>query len=261
MVAENHQDTIDFFSGLNDTLDDAAGSNCSVDEQVGFRVSIQASYRNGSSAEWHRLQVDRNYNSDDRFLQPVKPFFFPQVMTCSVGLEKIRTFDGVDYDYALNGCQHLLVAESEKYAITASRTSEELRNMTVRITLERDVVDIESSGEVSVNGITEDAQRIRLHDGDRFLLVVERLGNHTVLVRLPEAGMDLLVQNQSAHLSSARLRGQVRGLCGDGDGEATGEFKTAARCALSSGALMAFSYQVIDCSHACWASLSTSGYF
>lgn len=256
LIRQSHEDTIDFFSGMNDTMDEVEMmSNC-TDEEDGYRVSLRMLYGNGSSAETHLMDVDRSYRlllnrTEDKLRWNLSAFHHPAPrMSCTVGLEWIRTFDGVEYDYSLNGCPHLVTAEPKKYAVTVSG-DDGRSNMSVRVTLEKDVIDVEPSGEVSVNGITEDVTRIRIHDGNQFLVIVERLKDesdrhHHVLVRLPGADLELRVGPQSLELSAGSLHGQVHGMCGDGDQEVTGEFKTASRCALSSGALMAASFRVTN---------------
>jgi hypothetical protein len=54
----------------------------------------------------------------------------------------------------------------------------------------------------------------------------------------------LLQGNQITLTAPWAVRGRACGLCGDYDQEVTNEFKSASRCAFSSGAMMATSFQV-----------------
>lgn len=255
VMGEGHPDTVDYLTGGNDTLNKDPGTRNSSSmtgggEPSGYGITIQAEYENGSWMGWESEQLDWGNTSGTDLIHlpaftPLVPWLLgpPQLKKCQVGLERITTFDGVDYDYGLNGCQHLLVAELKRYAVTARRDGQ---NMTIRITLPRDVIDVEPSGEVIINGIAEDAPRVRLHDGNKFLIVVERVGgDQHVLIRMPSASLDMILRKESVQLRAGSLHAKVHGLCGDGDGETVGEFKTAGRCALSSGSLMAASFQVL----------------
>lgn len=167
---------------------------------------------------------------------------------CFIHVDRIVTYDAVEYYYNLNECHHLLTADcgqkTTRYAITAYKNESE--TIVVRITLDRDVIEISSTGNISINGIEADYQDyiIRIHDDNKLVATVIRKED-SVECRLPYQNLNVIIRKTSVTISAAKhLLGQACGLCGDGDSEVTSEFKTGDRCALSSGALMAASFQV-----------------
>lgn len=180
-------------------------------------------------------------------LKPTLPI--AKISKCLVHSDRVVTYDGVEYNYTLNECHHLLTADcgqkATKYAVTAHRNK--FLGMTVRITLEKDVIDVSSSGNISINGIDTDynANRMRIHVGEKLIATATQKQDNSIHLDLPYHHLNIVVEKSVLTLSAGKqLLGQACGLCGDGDSEVTGEFKTGDRCALSSGALMAASFQV-----------------
>lgn len=190
--------------------------------------------------------------SDIPLLRLRSPIFVEERVECSIHSERIVTYDGVEYDYRLNECHHLLTADcgqraAAKYAITANRNQSD--GMVVRITLEKDVIEVSPAGNISINGVDTDYRdyRMRIHDGEKVVAIVTRKDKDSIHLRLVYQNLNVIVGKMAITLSASKqILGQTCGLCGDGDSEATDEFKTSDRCALSSGALMAASFQVID---------------
>jgi hypothetical protein len=123
----------------------------------------------------------------------------------------------------------------------------ESHGMVVRITLEKDVIDVSSAGNISINGIEANftASRMRIHMGEKVIAIASLGKDNAIHLRLSEENLDVLVEKSTITLSAGeKLLGRACGMCGDGDSEVTGEFKTSNRCALSSGTLMAASFQV-----------------
>ena len=58
-------------------------------------------------------------------------------------------------------------------------------------------------------------------------------------------------ESQVTISGSSKLRGRSCGLCGDFNQELDSEFKSASRCAVSSGTSMASSFQVSTVDHQC----------
>ena len=202
----------------------------------------------GISQIHFRVRESVVYSSFLRF-QPTLPI--AKKVKCYVRPDRVVTYDGVEYNYTLNGCHHLLTGDcgpkATKFAVTAHRN--EFVGMTVRITLEKDVIDVSSSGNISINGIDTDykANRMRIHVGEKVVATATQKPDNSIHLDLPYHHLNVVVEKSVLTLSAGeQLLGQACGLCGDGDAEVTGEFKTGDRCALSSGALMAASYQVMQ---------------
>lgn len=168
---------------------------------------------------------------------------------CYIFPERVLTYDGVEYFYTLNECHHLLTADcarkTSSFAVTAH--DDILHGISVRLTLERDTIDIFSNGTISFNGTSTNNSddHLWIHEGETLIAIVERKENGSIHFQSPLHHLNLIVEESSIILSiNEALFGQTCGLCGDGDSETTGEFKTSGLCALSSGALMAASFQV-----------------
>ena len=167
---------------------------------------------------------------------------------CVIHSDHVVTYDGVEYNYTINECHHLLTADCvqkrAKYAIMGKNES---HGMVVRITLEKDVIDVSSAGNISINGIEANftARRMRIHMGEKVIATATLNKENVIHLRLSDEDLDVFVQKSTITLSvGEKLLGHACGMCGDGDSEMTGEFKTSNRCALSSGTLMAASFQV-----------------
>ena len=81
--------------------------------------------------------------------------------------------------------------------------------------------------------------------GEKVIATATLNKENGIHLRLSDEDLDVFVQKSTITLSvGEKLLGHVCGMCGDGDSEMTGEFKTSNRCALSSGTLMAASFQV-----------------
>ena len=194
-----------------------------------------------------------------------------EAIECHVQSDRVKTFDQVEYSYYTlnNSCHHVLTtdcasAKRNAFAVTlwSSGGGSDKFSFSLRVTLDKDVIDIGQSGSISVNGNDSyrRANRIQIRESTNHKLIasISRLAdNETIRLELPNSDDDadvlqVLLDESSVKLTipNGRFQGRRRrlpcGLCGDGDGEAMGEFKNSAGCALSTGALMAASFQVIE---------------
>ena len=176
---------------------------------------------------------------------------------CLVQSDRVKTFDRVEYSYYTlnNSCHHVLTTDcgaekSNAFAVTLWTSNGSYSEKFVRVTLDKDVIDIGHSGGVSVNG--DDSQklavRMRIRDSHQEVIAsIVRLTSDVIRLELPNSDvLDVMVNESSVKIvvPAGRLQGRTCGLCGDNNGEKLGEFKNSAGCALSTGALMAASFQV-----------------
>ncbi|XP_057364794.1 uncharacterized protein LOC130685509 [Daphnia carinata] len=173
----------------------------------------------------------------------------PKTNKCYVHSDRIQTYDEVDYNYTINECYHLLTTDCRQkkanYAVLASRSRS--HGMVVRVVLETNRVDFSATGNISINGVEVNftAGRMQINVRENVMATVTQDNENTLHLWLPNEKLNLIIQENTITLSaSEQLLGHACGLCGDGDSEVTGEFKTSNRCALSSGALMAASFLV-----------------
>lgn len=170
--------------------------------------------------------------------------------SCQITADGVTTYDGVAYDYQLNECHHILTADCGRGAVryAISGRNDPVHGMAVRVTLENDVIDLSEQGNVSFNGAAVDsnATTMRIRAGDNVLADLARSDDEGVHFTLLHEDVHVAINGSRITIhAGGQLLGRACGLCGDGDGEAAGEYKTPDRCALSSGSLMASTFQVI----------------
>lgn len=173
----------------------------------------------------------------------------PKGKKCYINFDRVQTYDGVDYSYTINECHHLLTTDCRQtkanYAILASRSKSDA--MSVRLVVETNRIDVSATGNISINGVEANftSGRMQINVGEKVMATVTQEKENAVHLWLPNEKLNVIVEDATITVSATdRLLGRACGLCGDGDSEVTGEFKTSNRCALSSGDLMATSFLV-----------------
>ena len=169
---------------------------------------------------------------------------------CFVGPNSVVTFDNVAYNYTISKCNHVLVTDCwQKARFAVLARSFDGRKL-VQLVLEKDVIEIDPVGVVVINGAViqpvEGGRRFELYDSEakNVLSAFVWWSDKAVKMVVPSLQFEMLLQGHQITLSAPWVvRGRACGLCGDFDQEITNEFKTASRCALSSGQMMATSFQ------------------
>jgi len=164
---------------------------------------------------------------------------------CFVGPNMVYTFDGPAYNYTFDGCDTVLVTDSFKqynFAVT-SRMSGDHKIATV--IYEKDVFVIDPTGTVTINGVKSQLSgRFQVQDGKRLIAEFYPLAKGIKFILHP-IGFGMKVHGKFIELNApVALRGQTAGVCGDYNQEESAEWRTASRCALSSGELMAASFRL-----------------
>lgn len=210
-----------------------------------------------SPVTWRFASLYESLAADSHFLREAAALTTGGVTEaqCHVNPDSVYTYDGVSYDYALNGCQHVLMTDCSKKSEVAvlSRKSEE-GHQVVTVLLGKDSIELNPTGTVLVNGDAVDVKslndetRIEVRSPNKksaLAVVYPKSPEGILTVEVLDLGLVVKVHGNRAVISAPyALRGRLCGLCGDYNQEKTGEFKTAGRSILSSGALMAESFKV-----------------
>lgn len=237
---------IEYIIGVNGTVEweeDGTNETISTAEMTDdgihvFQGGITAYYRNGSTSKWVLIEVAAQNLSRSHF--NVRESDEPWIRYASLLVAN---------SFGINECHHLLTTDCRQkkanYAVLASRSKS--HGMVVRIVLETNRVDFSATGNISINGVEANftAGRMQINVGEKVIATVTQEKEQALHLWLPNEKLNVIVEEETITLSATdQLLGHACGICGDGDSEVTGEFKTSNRCALSSGALMAASFLV-----------------
>ncbi len=164
---------------------------------------------------------------------------------CYVGPKTVFTFDGPAYNYTFDGCNHVLVTDSWKNNNFAVLAREAEGRKIVTVVYEKDVIEIDPTGSITINGDKKPLSgRIQIVDGKKLIADVYPVASG---VKFYLHSIYFFMKVQGKHITLGApltMRGRTAGICGDYNQEAVGEWRTADRCALSTGELMAASFRV-----------------
>jgi hypothetical protein len=178
---------------------------------------------------------------------------------CYVGDQAVRTFDGAVYNYTLSECPHVLMtdcSQKSKLAVTARQGADGRTSRIVTVVYGQDTIEMNpSTGFVVVNGARTPTKglpkgaHIEIRKTGAFRpvdIVVYPLADGGFMLEIRSIFFYMKVQGSNVELAPpVHMRGRACGLCGDFNQEPNDEFKTADRCAVSSGEMMAASFMVI----------------
>ena len=185
---------------------------------------------------------------------------------CYVGSDAVYTFDNAYYKYTVNDCPHVLMTDCHRkseLAVIARKGKDGQKIVT--IIYAKDTIEVDPIGYyVAVNGhktvytkMEKGAHiEIRTPGAKSIKIVIFPLADGGVIVDIRSLQFFLKVQGSHVELSApVHMRGRACGLCGDFNQEDKDEFKTADRCVVSSGNLMAASFIVRILVFACYRQL------
>jgi len=182
--------------------------------------------------------------------------------SCSIESGKVTTFDNVKYDYSLNTCEHVIFKDcspSQKVAVLL-RKSQTMQH--VKVVIDNNVYEVEVGKPARtmrsaiitlvVNGNTKP---IRKDVNTKSTMMSLDMNTHmkmyadgVVEITSTKYGMSVFADSQSVEVRTFQhvLRNRACGLCGDLNDEQTNDVKSAGQCIMSSPALAAYSYMLVD---------------
>ena len=173
---------------------------------------------------------------------------------CYVGDDAVYTFDGAHYKYTINECPHVLLTDchqKSELAVLASRGKDGQKIVT--LIYGQDTIELDPLGYAVVNGektafdsIKKGSYiEIRTPGSKSLKVAIFPMQEGGVIVDIRPTQFWFKVQGSHVQLyAPVHIRGRACGLCGDFNQEDKDEFKTADRCVVSSGELMAASFMV-----------------
>ena len=178
---------------------------------------------------------------------------------CAIENNKVRTFDRMVYDYALNNCEHVAFRDctaNPKVMITVKKTP---ATHVVKAIIDHNMYELElvkgvrgrTTGTVKINGqvrqpMTKVAGRTTLFEDRSNRVVLYEDGVFEIFSL--KYGMAVLADHAAVEVKTFQwaLRNLACGLCGDMNDEKTADLKSAGNCIMTQPKLAAFSYMVQD---------------
>jgi len=179
--------------------------------------------------------------------------------TCAIENNKVRTFDKMVYDYALNNCEHVAFRDctaNPKVMVTLKKTPAQ---HIVKAVIDHNKYELElvrggrgrTTGTLKVNGqvmqpMAKVAGRTSLFEDKSNRVVLHEDGVFEIFSL--KYGMAVLADHEAVEVKTFQwaLRNLACGLCGDMNDEKTADLKSAGKCVMSQPKLAALSYMVED---------------
>merc|ERR1712180_314084 len=179
--------------------------------------------------------------------------------TCAIENNKVRTFDKMVYDYALNNCEHVAFRDctaNPKVMVTLKKTPAQ---HIVKAVIGHNKYELElvrggrgrTTGTLKVNGqvmqpMAKVAGRTSLFEDKSNRVVLHEDGVFEIFSL--KYGMAVRADHEAVEVKTFQwaLRNLACGLCGDMNDEKTADLKSAGKCVMSQPKLAAMSYMVED---------------
>ena len=179
--------------------------------------------------------------------------------TCAIENNKVRTFDKMVYDYALNNCEHVAFRDctaNPKVMVTLKKTPAQ---HIVKTVIDHNKYELElvrggrgrTTGTLKVNGqvmqpMAKVAGRTSLFEDKSNRVVLHEDGVFEIFSL--KYGMAVRADHEAVEVKTFQwaLRNLACGLCGDMNDEKTADLKSAGKCVMSQPKLAALSYMVED---------------
>merc|ERR1712133_33772 len=156
--------------------------------------------------------------------------------TCAIENNKVRTFDKMVYDYALNNCEHVAFRDctaNPKVMVTLKKTPAQ---HIVKVVIDHNKYELELVRAGRASLFEDKSNRVVLHEDGVFEIFSLKYG------------MAVLADHEAVEVKTFQwaLRNLACGLCGDMNDEKTADLKSAGKCVMSQPKLAALSYMVED---------------
>merc|ERR1711970_1418698 len=179
--------------------------------------------------------------------------------TCKVEPTEITTFDGKNYRYTINDCEHVVFAEesSRPRVVVSTKKTQKMHVVSMVVDGEKFEVEIPRDRRHShreqaifkINGQVEQVQQMKKQQREAMKEThVNRHEDGVYSVYSYKYGVEVLADGERLMVSTNELvfRNRATGLCGDLNGEETSDIKTGRQCVLSETELTGLRFMLED---------------
>jgi len=177
--------------------------------------------------------------------------------SCRIEPRLISTFDNKTYEYMINDCEHVLLADgSLSFPIAVLTRSIGEKKKAVKILSGPAKIELipESNGslDIKINGQTlrltkgqTMRQEVTSSNGIKSVVVLKRFLDEVISVHVPSQSLQVLTDGQRVEVVAPQfLRTRTVGLCGDLNGEKSTDLLTPKKCMVKAPKYAAMSYML-----------------
>jgi len=179
--------------------------------------------------------------------------------TCKIEPREITTFDGKNYRYSINDCEHIVFAEESSTPRVVVSTKKTQNMHVVSMVVDGEKFEVEIPREkrhshreqaiLKINGQVEQVQQMKKQQREAMKEThVNRHEDGVYSVYSYKYGVEVLADGERLMVSTNELvfRNRATGLCGDLNGEETSDVKTGRQCVLSETELTGLRFMLED---------------
>merc|ERR1712142_316439 len=179
--------------------------------------------------------------------------------TCKVEPTEITTFDGKNYRYAINDCEHVVFAEesSSPRVVVSNKKTQKMHVISMIVDGEKYIVEIPRENRharreqvtLKINGQEKQVQEIKKVQREEMKEThVTKHEDGVYSIHSYKYGVEVLCDGERLMVRTNELvfRNRATGLCGDLNGEETADLKTGRQCVLSESELTGLRFMLED---------------
>jgi len=203
------------------------------------------------------LPICTRHTLATRVLQKLTDYNAPT--SCVVEGGKVETFDGYEYGYSLNDCEHIVFSEASPRPRVAVSAKETPQQQTVIMVVDGHKYELEikkdsrhsrgNKAVIRVNGeVKEEFVEQEQNTYDDLDTYITSYEDGVYKIHSKKYGVIVLVDGKRMEVESYQhiLRNRVTGLCGDMNGERYADLKSSKQCIMASPRLSALTFMLED---------------